>query len=72
MLMFGCSAVFESLQTQTNPSGSSDHGILQARILKWVAIPPPGHRGNPAIETKPFASPALAGGFFTTSATREC
>ena len=21
-----------------NPSGSSDHGILQARILEWVAI----------------------------------
>ena len=22
-----------------NPSGSSVHGILQARILEWVAIP---------------------------------
>ena len=22
-----------------NPPGSSDHGILQARILEWVATP---------------------------------
>ena len=25
-----------------SPSGSSVHGILQARILEWVAIPSPG------------------------------
>ena len=25
-----------------SPPGSSVHGILQARILEWVAIPPPG------------------------------
>ena len=25
-----------------NPPGSSVHGILQARILEWVACPPPG------------------------------
>ena len=24
-----------------SPPGSSVHGILQARILKWVAMPPP-------------------------------
>jgi hypothetical protein len=23
----------------SSPPGSSDHGILQARILQWVAIP---------------------------------
>ena len=32
------------------PPGSSLHGILQARILKWVAIPFPGDRPNPGIE----------------------
>ena len=42
--------------------GSSVHGILQARILEWVSIPPPGHLD---------ASPALAGGFFTTNTTWE-
>ena len=47
-----------------SPAGSSIHGILQARILEWVAIPsPPGDFPNP--ETEP-ASPALVGGFFTT------
>ena len=42
--------------------GSSVHGILQARILEWVAIPSPGHLPDPGIEA---VSPALAGGFFT-------
>ena len=43
--------------------GSSVHRILQARILEWVAIPPPGNLPNPGI--KP-TSHALAGGCFTT------
>ena len=30
--------------------GSSVHRILQARILGWVAIPPPGDLPNPGIE----------------------
>ena len=42
--------------------------ILQARILEWVAMPPPGDLLNPGIEPR---SPALAGGFFTASATWE-
>ena len=45
---------------------SSVHGILQARILKWVAIPTPGDLPDPGIEPKSLVSPALAGGFFTT------
>jgi len=31
-------------------SGSSAMGILQARILKWVAMLPPGDLPNPGIE----------------------
>ena len=47
-----------------SPPGSSVHGISQARTLEWDAIfPPPGELPNPGIEP---ASPALAGGFFTT------
>ena len=46
-----------------DPPGSSVHGISQARILKWVAIPSPGDLPNPEIEP---ASPALADSFFTT------
>ena len=39
-----------------NLPGSSVHGILQARILEWVAIPSPGELSDPRIE--PW-SPAL-------------
>ena len=36
--------------------GSSVHGILQARILEWVAFPSPGDLPNPGIKPR---SPAL-------------
>ena len=44
------------------PPGSSAHGIIQARMLEWVAMLPPGDLPNPGI--KPVF-PTLAGGFFT-------
>jgi len=49
---------------ECSPSGSSVHGISQARILEWVAISFSRDLLDPSI--KP-ASPALAGGFFTTA-----
>ena len=52
-----------------NPPGSSVHRILHARILEWVAYPPPGHLPDPKIEPASLTSSALAGGFFTTWAT---
>ena len=51
------------------PQGPSAHGILQARILEWVAKPPPGDLPHPGIKPTFLMSPALTGGFFTTSAT---
>ena len=45
--------------------GSSAHGILQVRILKWIAIP--YSRGSSWMEPASLVSPALAGGFFTTA-----
>ena len=39
-----------------SPPCSSFHGILQARILEWVAIPLPGDLPVPGIEAR---SPAL-------------
>ena len=39
-----------------NPPGFSVHGILQARKLEWVAIPPPGDLPDPGIDP---GSPAL-------------
>ena len=40
----------------SSPLGSSVPGILQARLLEWVVMPPPGNLPHPGIE---FASPAL-------------
>ena len=51
--------------------GSSVHEILQARILEWVAVPSFHDLRYPGIESTVIMSPALAGGFFTTSTTWE-
>ena len=52
--------------------GDSVHGIPQARILEWVAmLSSSDNIPNPGTEPASLASPALAGGFFTTSATWE-
>ena len=50
----------------SSPPGSSVHGILQARILEWGAMPSSRGFSNPGIEPASLACPALAGGFFTT------
>ena len=41
------------------PLGSSVHGILQARMLEWAAVPPPGELPDPGIEPVTPAAPAL-------------
>ena len=47
-------------------------GILQARILEWVSTPsPPGDLSDPGMDLASLTSPALSGGFFTTSTTWE-
>ena len=50
---------------------SSVHGILQARILEWVIISFSWGSSQPRDWTPHPLSPALAGEFFTTSATCE-
>ena len=51
-----------------SPPGSSLHGISQARILQWVAIPL--SRGSSQLRDWTWVS-YIAGGFFTVWATRE-
>ena len=51
--------------------GSSVHGIPQARILEWVAFAPLADLADQEVEPESLKSPALASGFFTTSATWE-
>ena len=45
-----------------NLPGSSVHGVIQARILEWVAI----SSAPPGIELDSPATPAVAGRLFTT------
>ena len=58
-----------------NLPGSSDHGILQARILEWVTVPssrgclPPGDVPDTGNEPSSLMSLAFAGKFFTTNIT---
>ena len=40
----------------SNLPGSSVHGILQARILEWVAFPSPGDLPDLGIEPESAAS----------------
>ena len=42
-----------------SPSGSSVHGIVQARILEWVAMPSSRDLPNPGIKLTSPESPAL-------------
>ena len=42
--------------TLCDPTDHTAHGILQARILEWAAIPSPRDLPNPRIEPR---SPAL-------------
>ena len=51
--------------------GSSVHEISVARILEWVAISFSRNLFHPGTEPKSLTSPAVAGGFFTTSTTGE-
>ena len=51
-----------------NPPGSSVHGILQARILEWVAISFSRRSSQPRNRSQ---VPHIAGRFFTSRATRE-
>ena len=54
-LGYMCAKLLQSCPTlcepmDCSPPGSSVHGILQARILEWVACPPPRDLSNPGIE----------------------
>ena len=64
-----CPALCDSLDC--SPPGSSVHGIFQARILEWVAMP--SSRGSSWPRGRIWVSSifCIAGGFFTCWATRD-
>ena len=58
--------ITQSCLTICNPMdcslpGSSVHGILQARVLEWVAMLPPGDLPNPGMEPPSLTPLVLAG-----------
>ena len=67
-LLQSCPTLCDNLDCSS--PGSSFHGILQARILE-LPCPPPGDLPNVGIKPTSLMSPALAGGFLTTSTTWE-
>ena len=44
--------------TDSSPPGFSVHGIPQARIVEWVACPPPRDLTDPGIKSSSLTSPA--------------
>ena len=61
-----CSVVSLCDPMDCSPPGSSVHGILQARILEWVAFPSPKEFPDSGTEPISPVSPALVGRFLTT------
>ena len=49
------------------PPGSSVHGIFQARVLEWVAIPIPEDLPDQGIRPTSLASLALVGSVSSTA-----
>jgi len=71
--IYMCAKLLQSYLTLCDPmagsqSGSSVHGVLQARILEWVATPSSG--GSPQPRDGTHVS-CTADRFFTSWATRE-
>ena len=60
--------VTQSCLTLCDPMDYTVHGILQARILEWVAMPSSRGSSQPRDRTRVSH---IAGGFFTSWATRE-
>ena len=71
-----CAKLLQSCPTLCDPAdwrrlGSSVHGVLQQERWTGLPCPRPGHLPDPGMEPVSLKAPALAGGFFTTSATWE-
>ena len=49
--------VTQSCPTLWDPIDYTVHGILQARILEWIAFPSPGDLPNPRTEPRSPTSP---------------
>ena len=67
---FSHGQLFETLWTITGQASLS-MGFSRQEYWDGLPCPPPGYLPDPGIEPTSLTSPALAGGFFTISATWE-
>ena len=67
---FSCFQLFATLWTVARQAPLS-MGFCRQKYWSGLPCPPPGDLPEPGIEPESLVSPALAGGFFTTSATWE-
>ena len=67
---FNCVQLFATLWTVAHQAPLSK-GFSRQEYWRGLPCPPPGDLPDPGIEPTSLISPALAGGFFTTSATQE-
>ena len=61
-----CSVMSQLCLALCDLPGFTVHGILQARILEWVAIFSSRGSSDPGMEPTSLVSPAVVGRFFTT------
>ena len=71
--MFSPKVVSDSFATPWTTVGLAPQPLEFPRQEYWsgLSFPTPGDLPNPGIKPTSLASPALAGGFFTTSATQK-
>ena len=67
---FGHVQLFETLWTLAHRDPLSK-GFFRQEYWSGLPYPPPGDLPDPGMELTSLMSPALAGGYFTTSATWE-
>ena len=71
MLLLTCFSCVVCDTMDCSLPGSSVHGILQVRMLEWVAMSSSRGFSQPRDQTHvSLMSPPLAGEFFTTSTTK--
>ena len=58
-----CACMVSHWVVDCSPLGSSVHGILRARMLEWVAMPPTRGSPHPLPHTHPFLRKATPPGF---------
>ena len=68
-LLQSCLTLCESMDYSL--PGSSVQGFSRQEYWSGLLCPPPGDVPNPKMEPESLMSPALAGGFFSTSTTWE-